>query len=356
MRRAAMSAASGDRKDAAVAVGKDLAAQKMLEKAALKGVPVKGLDQALTRPSSIKGWSVVAGRTAVSAGLTAVTGAFGTYIEDFLHRVGYKRLIIWIAALSVVLTISAGFMTMIVVASISETVLHPLSVAASLLGKVPGVGESDERRLIESAPKYLCRPVAVPHAAAAAVPDTVADGAVPATAEEDEPPSDGEGAPEVTESYFVPKVAIGEDGRLTDAAKDLMRHVPRFANPLRTETWMLYVLAHPDDDPNSDWDAFKPLYETSRAYVSSQKNPYDMQKSTSPAIGSSTTDKHPDKIIDSDMTPMELVMGIDPSPFYDPFALAAATMTSSLILDNFLDGDDGDKKAALSRMETACGA
>ncbi|TXH10987.1 MAG: hypothetical protein E6R04_03285 [Spirochaetes bacterium] len=333
MRRTAMSSRS------VTEAAKDTAKKTIMEKAAQKGVPVKGLDRVAERPGSFKVWAASAGRTAVAAGLAYLgLGKFGSWAEGVLHKIGYKRLLI-LGVLSLVMTVAMSACTvMILLAAVSETVAKPVGIIASILGFAP---ERAGDVTAETIPKNMCRPAPAPRASGITeIPETVNLGP-------EEGEDGAEGTEEPTEAPapqgFTPEPVFDEDGRLTPVAISLMDRVPRGVDALKAETWMLYVMAHPPGDHLADWEEFTTAYDYSNAYVSAQKTPDKVQKSTSP------------ENTYVNVAPIEIAMNMDSAPFYDAFTLAAATMTASLAIDGNVIADEDGKRAILGRMEAACG-
>lgn len=339
LRREAMSSRSV--KGAAVQTAKNTAVRSAMDKAASKGLPLKGVEQLSERPGSLKVWITVAGRSAVSAGLSYLgLGKLGSWAEDVIHRIGYKRLIVIIAISAVMTFVMSACAVMMFVASISDTVLKPVGVVASLLGTAPDKAGGAS----ENIPKNMCRP--------APAPRSVGVTEIPETAPlEDGAETDVEG-PGV--GGFTPESVFNEDGRLTESATSLMKDIPRGTPSLLAETWMLYVMAHPRDDPSAQWEAFVTTYDYSKAFVSHHKTSDEVQKSTSPdtPVGK---DSQTEKDSPVEVSPIEIVMNMDSGPFYDAFTLAAATMTASLVMDNYVTADDQDKRALSNRMESLCG-
>lgn len=237
-------------------------------------------------PTSLKTWAVAGARTALATGLSSAGfGVAGKSVEELIHRAGYRRIIIGLAlaAALAVLTVTTILVMSVVVAE--ETILKPVSVVASVMGKLSPLFGGNEGKDISGVPRHLCKPVPSPGAGAT--------------------PSGGDPSP------FIPLPALDTNGRMTPETARLMREVPRGAQVLQAETWMMYVMSHPKDDPLSNWNVFAVPYEKALHHISAVKSARTVA-----------------------VTPIEIAMRIDPSASYDPFELAAASMASSLILEN----------------------
>lgn len=344
-------------------VGKQKASVAVAKAAQSKGVPVAGLDAALANPTSVKAWASTAARTAVAAGLTYVgLGAFGGKVEELIHRIGYKRIAICLAVLMSVQAVCALVFLMFSAAIATEVIAKPMGVVSSILRHIPGLSNEEDEEALKDMPSNLCRavPEPRPHSDPSSPPDTDAVTApvTPSVTEGDTTegtePVSGHESPA---GGFTPPRAIDEQGHITEDARDLMRQVPNGADPLYTESWMLYVLSHPKDDPYVQWDAFRPMFAASYHYVESKKKPNKQQVSTSP--GEPLPPLKRGNRVNETPTPLEIVMHIDQGTYYDPFTLAASTMTASLIMedDGFLTITSPDQESAvIGRMQAVCGA
>ena len=298
----------------------DTAVTKASDSLIAKGVPVVGVERVLDNPTSVKAWTVAGARTAIAAGLSAAgLGVMGKKVEELLHRIGYKRLAIGLAVVMVLQAFIAGMVIIMAVVIAEETVLKPASIIASVAGKLSSLFDGDQgSKDVKSVPGHICKPVPKPRAAA--TPPT----AVPA---HDKSTTD---APAHAPDAFTPPPAVDENGKLIPEAARLMTEVPHGAQALQAETWMLYVMSHPKDDPKSSWDAFAEVYNRALKVVADKKDRANNRTptTTTPRTAPDRLDQR--KIV----TPVEIAMQIDPTTFYEPFELAAATMTASLMLEN----------------------
>lgn len=57
---------------------------------------------------------------------------------------------------------------------------------------------------------------------------------------------------------------------------------------------------------------------------------------------------------EAQVTPMEIVMNIDPNGTYEPFSLASSTATVTLIAEKYLTASDKQTDYAMGRMMEAC--
>ena len=338
---------------------KQAAVGTVAKAAAKKGVPLAGVEEVIAKPKSVKAWSIAGARTAVAAGLTAVTGGAGVFIESFISKVGYKRLAIGAAA-TVIASLFMTFILLItVVAAVTETVTKPVSIIGSIMDSIPGFGPDDEQ--MEGIPDRMCPMPPDPRAPQASLV-TSTTAPTPTTSITPGDPDEPSAEP-ITEqsSGFVPEPAIDKDGKITDKARALMSNpnIDKTTDPLRVETWMLYVMSHPDDDPKSQWDTFTGEYRAAYAYVAKERGLPETPTTTAVNSNKVNTDGSEPvglRPIRTDITPIELVMSIDPNTFYDPFQLAAATMVSSMVLEkDFLNQTDDQVTAVVGRMQALCG-
>lgn len=348
-------------KGVAKTAAKQAALNKATSAAATKGAPLAGADRVLENPTSAKAWAVAGARTAVAAGLAAIgLGAAGKWVEEVIHRIGYKRLLIGLALMLVAQSLMSVMIILMTVVVAEETVLKPVSIVASVIGKASSLfsGEDGDKTLAD-VPSHICKPVPKPKPAVAKTPSTESSEDSEAGEEKNSPPPS---------SSFTPEPVIGEDGKIKPDVVSLSKDIPRGSQALQAETWLLYVMAHPEGDTNSSWDAFAPLYTSSFQYVSDKKI-RQTKSSTSVPSPTPTTSFPPDALNQREtITPLEVVMHIDPAPYYEPFELAASTMTASLMLENekqkkgdpakdphILKYSDDQLASVLGRMEMFCG-
>lgn len=322
---------------------------KAADAAAAKGIPVKGLEEIAARPTSIKAWATTGVRTGVTMALSSVTGVFGGYIEEIIHKIGYKRILWGLGATAVFTAFITFVMAATLVASVTEAVVKPVTVIGSLMDFVPGYGPDDDQ--LKGIPDRVCPVPPKPRAGQTVYVETqtpTEDGGVETTTVAQE-----------SNGGFIPEPAIGEDGKVTDEARALMRNpgITRNVDPLRVETWMLYALSHPKDDPKAQWDEFGTQYRMAYNFVARQKG--EPELSDEPAQNSNrSVNVEPQglKPVRTDITPMEMVMQIDPTAYYEPFRLAAATMTATLALEeDRLNQTDDQLSAVIGRMQALCG-
>lgn len=335
-RRARNKAGTEGGDDVVKEVAKEVAGSNLTKFASRKaGVPLAGVEGVIDKPTSVKAWSIAGARSGVAMALTAVSGVFGGYIEQFIHKVGYKRLLIGAAVTALMSTFVIFVMVAAVVASVTEAVIKPVTVIGSMLDTIPGYGPDSEQ--MEGIPHRMCTTQPAPRGR-----QTSGD-------------EEGEGG----EGLFVPDPAVDEEGKITEKARRLMvdpNVTSGKADPLRVETWMLYVLSHHDLDPKAQWDNFTDAYREAYEAVSTARG--DVEDPTAPAKNSNSGEPSPAPVrhVRTDITPIELVMHIDPRTFYDPFLLPAATMTSALALEEgMLNQTDEQLSTVLGRMSTLCG-
>lgn len=352
----------GKTKRVAKEVGKQQALVAATKAAESKGVPLVGFDEVLRNPKSVKAWAVAGTRSAIAAGLTFVAGTAGVYIEKIIHRFGYKKLAI-MAAISMTLQIITAVMFLMLAASVaSETIAKPLGIVSSIMKFIPGLGDDESKNEMETAPGNICKAQPEPRAR------YVSEHEHMESTTEDSPLPPIEGAPDSTETTetetpssggYTPPSAFNEDGSVTADAKELMRKIPNGSDALLAETWLLYALSHQSDDQYYKWEDFRPMYATAYHYVEDKKKTHDQQQSTSPKQkGESLPKLKKVDLADETPTPMEIAMNIDQGTYYEPFSLAAATMTASLIME-----DDGyltvtspsEESAVIGRVQTLCG-
>lgn len=118
-----------------------------------------------------------------------------------------------------------------------------------------------------------------------------------------------------------------------------MRQVPRNADPVRAETWLLYAMSHPDNDPRSGWDQFGDPFEKARLELRAPE---------------SDRTSGGDRELGRDSDPLALVMAIDDNPDYLPFVLPAATSVTALINDKKLMATSAQQESVIMRMLEAC--
>ena len=362
----ALKAAQGQEDGSVVKeAAKSVAADQAVKAAAAKGLPLAGVEDVLAKPTSVKAWTVAGARTAVAAGLTYFTGGFGKWIEAAIHRIGYKRLLVGTLVTFLVTMTVATYMIFSVVAAVSETVTKPVSVIWSIIEDIPGFSKDDDS-LTEGIPDHMCRLPPEPRAAQTL---TTTSSVAPTT--EAVPADDPDGSESISvptsstptpDSGFVPEKAIGEGGKLTESATKLMTEVKvhgRGADPLMVETWLLYRMSHSEDDPKVGWDQFGAEYRTAYAYVAHERGATETPPTAAKDSNNLPSDGSEPKGLSNkrtDITPMELVMSMDPTPYYDPFQLAAATITSYLVLEpGFLSQTDDQVSAVIGRMNALCG-
>lgn len=292
---------------------------------ATKSIPVKGFEDVLSNPRSIRSWARAVTRTGITAGLMYVLPGAGNWIEEALNRIGYKRMAI-AAAVMTTATFLVVVSVLVSAAAAVEEVLKPVSVVASILDHIPGFGsdDGDEGEAIRAMGK-MCGPP--PDTAAATLPS---DGATPPSGENAPPPS----------SSFHPEPVIDPvTGKATQRVHDAMQLIPAGSPPLLAESWLMYYLSHPEGDANREWGAFSTAYEGAYAYVNANKP-------------RPTVDENGTRV---DVTPLEIVMAIDPNPTYTPFQLVSSAAVYTLGVEKYLPMTQLQSSALKGRIYAACG-
>ena len=330
--------ASQARKEGATSAAKS-AAKTQARKAATKAAStagVVGADKVLDKPHSARAWGESLGRTGVAWALKPLGGKRS---EQLIHRFGYQRLALGLVV-SIILSIFliAGAAAAVVV-TVADAVTKPAAVAQSVVDKLLG-RDNDGAESGFTSEERLCAPVPAPQPAELPMESLPTPSASPAPTRGSRAPST---APTPTPETFTPKPPLDQEGMLTEASKRFMRQVPRNADPVRAETWLLYVMSHPTDDPRSEWDRFGVAFDSARNASDSGGN--GSPESRNP---SSTGDD----LRSSD--PLALVMAIDRRPDYLPFVLPAASIITALHLDEKLVLLPEQEESVITRMMNAC--
>lgn len=310
-RRAAKGAAS---KGTDLAV--DAAVSKTVNRVASTAAGVKGVEDVVRRPTSVRAWAKAGARTGVSWALNFVAPGAGGRIEEVISAIGYKRIVYSVLFVVGLTTAMVGAVVIGAVAAV-ESVMKPSAVVSSVLDMIPGMGDDDSltQEDIDELGR-VCR----------AVPDpkqVLVNGA----------------DPESTET-FVPEAVIDANGKATVEVTEAMKLIPPSADPLRAETWLAYRFSHPGDDPHRDWDAFAQIYEPAYSLVVSHKD------APSDDVDGPRTD----------ITPNELLMNIDPYGIYEPYYLAAASSVAYLGMEEWFDNiSDAQLSTVMGRAMSLCG-
>lgn len=309
--------------------GAQQAVNAITQRLVSRNLPIKGFDAVLDNPRSVRTWARALTRTGIAAGLTYVLPGAGNWIEEALSRIGYKRMAIGAAAASLV-SLLVVVSVLVSAAAAVESVLKPASVVASVLEHIPGFGpdDGDEEEAVNSVGR-VCGPT--PDTAAATLPSTEAEADPSASTDEPTPPP----------SSFQPEPVIDPDtGKATPRVHDAMQLIPAGSEPLLAESWLMYYLSHPEGDTNRDWDAFTTAYEGAYAYVASQR------------VAEPIRDEKGERL---DITPLEIVMAVDPNPTYTPFQLVASAAVFTLGTEEYLPMTKGQATVLKGRMYAACG-
>jgi hypothetical protein len=297
---------------------------------------VVAADTVLDKPRSAKAWGEMAARTGVAWILKPLGGKRS---EKLIAKFGYARLAIALmvtALLSVIATIG---LLLVVTEVVTSTLTKPAAIAQSVVDRILGRDPDDQGP--EAVPdERMCAPVPRPQ------PAVLDPESLPTPSTTTSAPSARSGSPNATTAAptpetFTPNTPLDSEGHLTPESARLMRQVPRGADPVRVETWLLYALSHPTDDPRADWDRFGDAYEKARITVRSSAT--GATRSTSAAENTET---------DSD--PLALIMVIDDNPDYLPFVLPASAITAAMIYDEQISPTPAQQEAVLGRMLSAC--
>lgn len=297
-------------------------------------VPLKGVDRVLTNPRSVKAWAGAATRTSIAAGLTYLTGGLGSTIEEALAKVGYKRMAYAAAAMMMVSTLVLVSVLVSAAAAV-EQVIKPVSVVASILDHIPGFGpeDGDEAEALREI-GTMC--AAAPDTAAATLPEPSSGDT------ETAPPADGAAPVEEPPQQFEPEAVIDPlTGKATPRVRDAMQLIPAGTPVLVAEAWMIYYLSHPADDPTSNWDTFGSEFNSAYTFV-------EQQRGESVAV----RDQNGNRV---DITPLEIVMALDPNPTYTPFQLVSSAAIYTLGVEEYLPMTELQSSALKGRMYAACG-
>lgn len=375
----ALASGQGGAVSRGVGVGKDMAVSK------LDSMGVKGAGAVLERPTSVKAWGAAAGRSTVALSLSMfVTPVVASQIEEVLHTLGYKRIAIG-AALVVAVSLWVNLMIILVVVALVASVA---SVPAQLVDSVVDFFfGSDPKTVIECAvveplparpegyplgyreeqPSVLAPPTesgtpvtSYPRLAPQAPvidghPETAPPGsepipedpatwatlaptytpqpsAAPTPATESEAPGDAPvDAPAPGATGYTPPKSIGEDGKPTPEVIALMRTVPKGADPRQAEAWMLYALAHPTDDPMRGWNDFAAAFARQ---LDALRGDGDAQESASA---------------------LDIVRGIDITPYYEAHTLAAAVSVLDLHRHQVVRMTADQESNLYTRVLSGCG-
>lgn len=208
----------------------------------------------------------------------------------------HPRFILWSVVATTALTaFVAVFFFITVLTVVTATALQPLQVISSVIGWVPGLGPDDAPQ--EAPPEQLC--VAQPPSAPPADADHSGDPSVQAEA----PTSP---APEQSS-----RAALSDNGRITDWVMGLARQAPEQSEARKVQAWLLFAMAHPDDPRAASWQSFA--------------EPYDQAA----------------RIVSPHATGSDIANTIDASANYQPYTLAAASLTLAGIMDHrFTDETD----------------
>lgn len=284
-----------------------------------KTSPLKGLDRVAEDPTSKRAVASAVMRTGVTAGLASLIGTpAASATEEVLHNIGYRRAIVITLAvsfLSLAAVVMAVFMVFTMVASVASA---PLRVIEALFG---GDDSSQED--------------ATPLAELCVIPSPTTIPAAPLTTAAPVPPEessvDGEPAPPpVSESPSALPAAIGSDGKVTTETREVVSKVPRGADPLRAESFILYSLSHPHDAPT--WDDFEHQFTPTRDAVK--------------ARGVTGTDVP--------VTASAVVKEIDPDANIAPYTLVSASAVAKLMNDGYVKVAEDRQGAALERVQALC--
>jgi len=315
------------------------AAKTKARKTAVKAAStagVVGADKVSKAPLSARAWGESLGRTSVAWALKPLGGKRS---EQLIHRFGYQRLALGLVV-SIILSIFliAG-VTAAVVVTVTDAVTKPAAVAQSVVDKLLG-RDNDGAESGFTSEERLCAPVPAPQPAELPMESLPTPSTSPAPTRGSRAPST---SPTPTPETFTPKPPLDQEGMLTEASKRFMRQVPRNADPVRAETWLLYVMSHPTDDPRSEWDRFGVVFDSARNASASGGNVSPESRNPS-STG--------DDLRSSD--PLALVMAIDRRPDYLPFVLPAASIITALHLDEKLILLPEQEESVITRMMNAC--
>lgn len=311
-------------------------------------------------PKSVKAWTTSAARSAVAAGLAFFgMGTLSTKVGQIIHRIGYKRIVITVTALIAIQTLLVAAVIVSAIGAVTETATKPLSVIASLMDYVPGVG--DDAEALKGVPDKMCKAAPVPTSAAqptspaVPLPDDEPDRVA---GREDAPAESTTMSPESSATGYTPPSAYDTDGKLTEETTALMNRIPRGTDAIEAESWLLYALSHPPTDSLvTDLSAYAARYRTefTKIYLERQRN----SGGTPPRDDDSVPFKveQTDKLLAAKVTPVEVNSAIDPLTDYKPFTLAAATMTGSLTMEEtrYLVFTEEEQSAVFGRITTGCG-
>ena len=283
-----------------------------------KTSPLKGLDRVAEDPTSKRAVASAVMRTGVTAGLASLIGTpAASATEEVLHNIGYRRAIVITLAvsfLSLATVVMAVFMVFTMVASVASA---PLRVIEALFG---GDDSSQED--------------ATPLAELCVIPSPTTIPAAPLTTAAPVPPEessvDGEPAPPVSESPSALPAAIGSDGKVTPETREVVSKVPRGADPLRAESFILYSLSHPHN--SHTWDDFEHQFTPAHDAVKAR---------------GVTNENIP-------VTASAVVKEIDPDANIAPYTLVSASAVAKLMNDGYVKVAEDRQGAALERVQALC--
>lgn len=283
-----------------------------------KTSPLKGLDRVAEDPTSKRAVASAVMRTGVTAGLASLIGTpAASATEEVLHNIGYRRAIgitLAVSFLSLAAVVMAVFMVFTMVASVASA---PMRVIEALFG---GDDSSQED--------------ATPLAELCVIPSPTTITAAPLTTAAPVPPEessvDGEPAPPVSESPSALPAAIGSDGKVTPETREVVSKVPRGADPLRAESFILYSLSHPHN--SHTWDDFEHQFTPAHDAVKAR---------------GVTNENIP-------VTASAVVKEIDPDANLAPYTLVSASAVAKLMNDGYVKVAEDRQGAALERVQALC--
>jgi hypothetical protein len=203
--------------------------------------------------------------------------------------------------------VAASFVAaMLIVGAIAQ---FPITVADTAAAWIFGSRGGDNGQ--PQVPDICATPPSVP-AAPSTPPDT------------DTAAADGDGDRSGSRVAPAPAPGLDDHGRLTPEAMAVYKQIPVGADVSVAEGWMMYRLAHPQDDATSDFAKFAVLYRDTASRLSGQA------------------------------AALDVVATMDPTANYSPYLLLAQTGSYLLMRQGSVTATDPQRDALIETLGATC--
>jgi hypothetical protein len=212
------------------------------------------------------------------------------------------------------------------VSTVAVVIQQPIYIANVIVTRLFGAsgptGESIAAPDICVPPPSTANPMSLPPTYAPVTTSAAEPSPGESAPTDEQPPL--EGVEMTTVPPAPPPAVLGTDGKPTEAAHRIMSEVPKGADMVVAEGYLLYRFAHPDGQFPRSWGEWVDTF-------------YDTTSTMS-----------------SDASASDVVATMDPNADYRPYLLASAATTYKMVKEQRLSGDSKRVTALLSEIMHTC--